>query len=166
MKPILTYAAILFAVVIWCAGIILAPLCSAAGGGAALAGHALYEFYHPICHQIPDRSLFLAGQPLGVCVRCSSIYFAFLAGTLLFPLFKSLERPVRPSRRVLFLAALPMLIDATWVGSWLYQVTFLTRALSGAVFGLALPFVLLPAALEAFRELFSTFHQQKGFSDA
>ncbi len=162
----LTYAGILFAVVIWCGGIILAPLCSTAGGDTAAVGRALYQFYHPICHQIPDRSMFLAGHPLGVCARCSSIYLAFLAGTILFPFLRSLAQSSPAPRLLLLLAAVPMLIDATPIGPWFYQVTLLTRSVSGAVFGLALPFVLLPAALEASRELFLNFHQKKGFSDA
>ncbi len=163
---ILTYAVILFAVAIWCGGIILAPLCSGADGGAALAGRALYQFYHPICHQLPDRTIFLGGHPMATCVRCSSIYFAFLAGTLLFPLFGSLAKPSLPPRWVLLIAAAPMLVDATWIGPWFYHVTLLTRALSGAVFGCVLPFVILPAALEASRELFLNVHHLKGLSDA
>ncbi len=163
---VLTYAVILTGVIVWCAGILLAPSCTAVGGDAAVVGRALYAFYHPICHQIPERSFFVAGHPLGVCVRCSSIYAAFLAGTLLFPLFRRFVVFRMPARWILLLAAVPMLIDATWIGSLLYPVTQLSRAISGAVFGLVLPFVLLPAALEAFRELFSHVHQRKGFSDA
>lgn len=163
---ILTYAVILAGVVVWCGGIFLAPLCTAVGGDAAVVGGALYAFYHPICHQIPERSFFVAGHPLGVCVRCSSIYAGFLAGTLLFPLLRRFAVFRDPSRWILPVAALPMLVDATWVGPWFYPVTHLTRAASGAVFGLVLPFVLLPAALEASRELFSHVHQRKGFSDA
>jgi uncharacterized membrane protein len=164
--PVLTYSVILAGVVVWCAGILLAPLCVAEGGGAAVVGRALYAFYHPICHQISDRSFFIAGHPAGVCVRCSSIYFAFLAGVLLFPFLRRFAVFRMPARWILVLAALPMLVDATWIGSLLYPVTHLTRAASGAVFGLVVPFVLLPAALEASRELFSRIHQRKGFSDA
>jgi uncharacterized membrane protein len=163
---ILTYAVILTGVLFWCGGILLAPVCTAEGGNAATVGQALYQFYHPICHQIPERSFSMAGHPLGVCVRCSSIYFAFLAGTLLFPFLRPLVGGSPSPRWVMLVALVPMLIDATWIGPWLYQVTALTRAISGALFGLVLPFVLLPAALQAARELFSNVHQQKGFSDA
>ena len=54
-------------------GIILAPVCSGADGGMVLAGRALYQFYHPICHQLPDRTIFLGGHPMATCVRCSSV---------------------------------------------------------------------------------------------
>ncbi len=163
---VLTYLVILAGVIVWCGGILLAPMCTAAGGDGAVVGRALYAFYHPICHQIPSRSYFVAGHPLGVCVRCSSIYAAFLAGTMLFPLLRRFVVLRASARWILFFAAVPMFVDATWVGSLLYEVTCLTRVVSGAVFGLVLPFVLLPAALEASRELFSHVHQRKGLSDA
>src|SRR5262249_2651061 len=31
------------------------------------------------CHQQPARSWHVAGEPLAVCIRCTSIYFGFLA---------------------------------------------------------------------------------------
>jgi uncharacterized membrane protein len=163
---IVTYVVILLAVAVWCGGIVLAPLCCAESGNAVDVGQALYQFYHPICHQLPERSLFLAGHPLGVCSRCTSIYVAFLVGTLLFPLFRSLKHSSLPARWLLIAVAVPMLIDATWIGSWFYDVTILTRMISGALFGLVLPFFLLPTALQAVRELFSNVDQQKGFSHA
>jgi hypothetical protein len=42
----------------------------------------------------------------------------------------------------------------------------LTRMISGSLFGLVLPFFLLPTALQAVRELFSNMDHQKGFSHA
>jgi uncharacterized membrane protein len=163
---IVTYVVILLAVVVWCGGIVLAPFCCAEGGTAMGVGQVLYQFYHPICHQRPERSLFLAGHPLAVCARCTSIYFAFLVGTLLFPLFRSLRQSLLPPRWLLIVVAVPMLIDAMWIGPWLYHVTILTRMISGALLGLVLPFFLLPSALQAVRELFSNVDQQKGFSHA
>jgi uncharacterized membrane protein len=163
---VVTYVVIVLAVVVWCGGIVLAPLCCTGGERALGADQALYQFYHPICHQLPERSLVLAGHPLGVCSRCTSIYFAFLLGTLLFPFFRSIRQASLPPRWLLIVAAVPMLVDATWVGSWFYDVTMLTRMISGSLFGLVLPFFLLPTALQAVRELFSNMDHQKGFSHA
>jgi uncharacterized membrane protein len=162
----LTYALILAAVLLWCGGILLAPLCVAEGGSAAPLGRAFYQVYHGICHQTPDRSFHLLGHPLGVCVRCSSIYFAFLAGTILFPFLPAFFRRTASSRAVLAAALLPMLVDATWIGSGLYHTSTLTRMITGGVFGLLVSLVLLPLALQAVHELRSTAHQQKGFTDA
>lgn len=35
------------------------------------------------CHQIPERSFFIAGHPFPLCARCTGI----LAGMVIFPLF-------------------------------------------------------------------------------
>ena len=161
-----TYAVILVSVLLWCAGIILAPLCVAEGGDAAVVGRAAYQMYHGICHQVPERSFNLLGHPLGVCVRCCSIYFAFLAGTLLFPFLPAFLRRTASPRILLAAALLPMVVDATWIGSALYHTTTLTRVLTGGLFGLLMSLALLPEALQAVRELCSTPHQQKGLSDA
>ena len=41
-------------------------------------GSVVYFFLDPVCHQLPDRSLYLMQLPLPVCGRCTSIYFAGL----------------------------------------------------------------------------------------
>jgi len=53
----------------WCAAIIAAPLFDSG---------FLYGLFSSICHQYPERSWFLSGQPLAVCIRCTSIYVGFL----------------------------------------------------------------------------------------
>ncbi|MBI4457023.1 MAG: DUF2085 domain-containing protein [Acidobacteria bacterium] len=59
---------------LWCSAILLPTLISA---------DALRLFFAPICHQIPQRSLWLFGKPLAVCARCSGFYFGFLAALTL-----------------------------------------------------------------------------------
>lgn len=61
-------AALLAGSTLWCLSIIVAPL-------AGLP--AVYDFFSLICHQHPERSWQLFGEPLPVCIRCASIYFAF-----------------------------------------------------------------------------------------
>lgn len=163
-----TYLLIVAGATLWCAGILAAPLCSSMGGNAAQAGNALYQVYQPICHQIPERSYFLSGFQFGVCSRCSAIYLSFLLGTLLYPLVRNLKTPDLPPRWVMVVAVLPMLVDAAWIGPQFYEVTLVTRSLTGSLFGIILPFVLLPVALQAIDELFVSLrsHQQKGLSNA
>ena len=38
---------------------------------------------HLVCHQMPERSLWIAGAPLPVCARCTGIYGGVLAALLL-----------------------------------------------------------------------------------
>src|SRR5690242_14530294 len=59
---------------IWCLLIIAAPL---------LRLPAIYFFFSRICHQDPLRSWHLFGEPLAVCIRCTSIYCGFFLGALL-----------------------------------------------------------------------------------
>lgn len=35
-----------------------------------------------VCHQLPDRSFFLAGRQLPVCARCTGLYLGVAAGLL------------------------------------------------------------------------------------
>jgi len=166
-----TYLGILLGAVAWCSAIVLAPVFAAEGGMFALPAEFVYRMFHPICHQLRERSFTLLDQPFAACVRCSTIYFAFLAGTLLYPIVRKLDRPVMPSRLILLAAALPMLVDAFPVGTGLYEVTHLTRMVTGGIFGLVLPFYILPAAIEAVQQIFGTprtvsIHHQKGLTDA
>ena len=124
-----------------------------------------------MCHQIDGRSLTLFGMPLGVCTRCSSVYFGFLAGVLLYPFLRRVDRILYPPRWIVALAVLPMLLDvlAGWTG--LHAVSGTTRLFSGGFFGLVTPFVVLPALIEAVNELVASrrrpfHHPQKGLSDA
>ena len=41
-------------------------------------GTMIYFFMDPVCHQLPERSLYLMDLPLPICGRCTSIYFAGL----------------------------------------------------------------------------------------
>jgi uncharacterized membrane protein len=73
-----------------------------------------------------------------------------------------------PPRWVLVAAVVPMVLDVLTGMLGLHTVTVMTRIWSGAIFGLAAPFIILPAAIEGIMQLFSraTVHQQKGLSDA
>jgi len=165
MNPWKTYGFVLGGTILWCGLIVLAPALAAWEGAPAEFSSLLYRFFDPICHQIDGRSFHLFGFPFAVCSRCSSIYLAFLAGTLLYPLMYDLRRPAMPSRGLLLLALLPMVLDAAGGFLGLYEASFLTRTLTGALFGLVLPLFIVPAAIEGASQLFST-QLQKGTPDA
>ncbi len=148
-----TYSVILLGAVAWCTSILLAPVLLSSGGALAWYGMAIYKFFHPVCHQIGERSLYIGGEPLAVCARCSAIYGAFLLGTLLYPAISSIHVPRYPPRSALLAAALPILIDVVSGQIGLHAVTPVTRLLSGAVFGLVAPLFIIPAAIDAVRQL-------------
>lgn len=69
-------AALLFLIsttVVLCLAIVAAP---------AFHLTPLYSLFSLLCHQQPARSWHIQGEPLAVCIRCTSIYSGFLAGLL------------------------------------------------------------------------------------
>ncbi|MFM8392502.1 MAG: DUF2085 domain-containing protein [Acidobacteriota bacterium] len=113
--------------------------------GLALVG---YQSFSIICHQIPERSWQIAGFPLAVCSRCTSIYAGGLAGLLLYPLVRYRGAEIL-SRRGLALALVPMLADVAFDLLGIRLNTFLSRAMTGGLAGLALALYLTPTILAA-----------------
>jgi uncharacterized membrane protein len=84
-----------------------------------------------ICHQDPSRSWQLLGEPFPVCIRCTSIYFGFLAALWL---------RLSPKRHWLRVAVIFMLGE--FVFARVLVDAALVRSLSGILFGVtAAPFV-------------------------
>jgi hypothetical protein len=96
----------------WLVAIFAAPL---------LNSGPLYALFSMICHQMPERSWHIHGEPLGVCIRCTSISFGFVIGVL------SGGTPKAPW----FKWAL-----AISIGEWLLLDWEFLRALSGVALGL------------------------------
>jgi uncharacterized membrane protein len=106
----------------WCVSIVAAPL---------TGWHWLYEFFARICHQDPQRSWFLFGRQLPVCIRCASIYFAFTI---------SLFFGLKPNTR--WLRAALAIMAAEFILARLVVDAALLRSFSGILVGLtAAPFV-------------------------
>jgi len=167
----LTYLVIAIGAALWCALILLPPVIAASADSMVDTAALLYALFRPVCHQMDARSLTVFGEPLAVCTRCSAIYGAFFVGTLLYPLLRSVDKPVMPPRWLLLVALLPMLVDVLPGMIGIHDVSTATRLVTGAIFGVVLPFVILPAAIEGVGQLFtrstpSTVHQKKGMSDA
>jgi uncharacterized membrane protein len=145
-----TYLVFLTLVSAWCGGILLAPLLNAAHHDGA---SVFYSFFSPICHEIDGRSFHIFGEKLGVCARCSSIYFSFLFSLLVYPYLNQIASPSLPKKHWVALAILPMVIDVCLTFTGIHSSTILTRAVTGALFGFILPFYLLPPLLEAIGQL-------------
>lgn len=148
------YIIILFVAVLWCAGILIAPQFAEFNGIRAEISSFLYSFYSKSCHQLDDRSLHLAGYKLGVCSRCTFIYFAFLFSTIIFPFIRKLNNTNMPAVWILLAAAALVGIDA---GLDLFDIaknTYLTREITGAMLGSILPFYIIPGTIKVFDEFF------------
>ncbi len=145
-----TYAVILAGSAIWCGVIILAPLLAATSSSLSTLA---YQFFHPVCHQLQERSFTLFGEKLAVCSRCFSIYFGFLFVVALYPFIRSISNPRIPHRNCLLLALFPMLIDAGLEFLNLHDSTFVTRTMTGSLFGGVVSLYVLPAAIEAVQQI-------------
>lgn len=102
-----------------------------------------------ICHQLPSRTLYAGGLPLPVCARDTGIYLGIFASAA-FILLSGRRRSDKPPgisiTIVMCILMLPMIIDGA--GSYLgaYETSNTARLLTGTLFGVPVPFFLIPAA--------------------
>jgi uncharacterized membrane protein len=128
-----------------------APLAEAAGHRAL--GWALYRAFAPLCHQIAERSFYVAGHPLAVCARCAGVYAGFALSALLYPLVRPLRRTDAPRRGWLLVIALPCVVDFLINFTGLWHNTHSSRALTGAWLGAGAVFFVVPGLADAARTL-------------
>lgn len=89
---------------LWTAGSLATSWVESSGLAAPLR-----LIYQPVCHQIPERCVTVAGQTAAVCARCTGLY---LGGTLGLLMTATLYGRLRaPSRIWLAVAVAPSLID-------------------------------------------------------
>jgi len=98
----------------------------------------LFNFIgHLVCHQLPDRTLFVGGRYLPVCARDTGGYLGLLLGYFLLPLRRK-EACGPPNLWITFLMVTPMIVDAgtQWIG--LRTSINELRLMTGLLFGIAL----------------------------
>ena len=126
--------------------IIGAPLAFSAGH--PFWGLTIYRAFSYVCHQIPERSFFIAGHQFAVCARCTGLYAGFAAAAVLYPLVRSLRRTEAPARKWLFFAAAPLGIDFAlgFLGIW--ANTHSSRFITGALLGAVSVFYVMPGLMD------------------
>jgi uncharacterized membrane protein len=135
-------------VAVWVAFIVAAPLISIAG----ISGSSpIYTFFSYICHQIPERSLHLAGHQLAVCSRCFGVYMGLLGGMLLYPLWRPVGEIEPIPRFWLFLALVPISIDWSLTLFGIWENTHASRFITGLILGGACATFIVPALVEIVR---------------
>ena len=126
--------------------IIAAPL--AVNSNHPKFAFVVYHSFSTLCHQLPERSFFIAGHQFAVCARCTGLYFGFALVVLLYPLLRSLRSTHLPHVKWLFYAAVPLAVDfsLTFLGIW--ENTHTTRLLTGLLLGGAAVFFVMPGLAE------------------
>lgn len=135
--------------------IIGAPL--ALKAGHPVWGQTIYRVFSYVCHQIPERSFFIAEHQFAVCTRCTGLYAGFTLATVVYPLVRSLRQIEAPPRKWLFIAAAPLAIDFTvgFLGIW--DNTQFSRFATGALLGAVAVFYVMPGLIDlSLREWRST----------
>ena len=126
--------------------IIAAPL--ALGSGHLLWALPIYHAFSLVCHQIPERSFFIAGHPFAVCARCFGLYAGFTLAAIAYPLISSLKKTDAPPRRWLFLAAVPLVIDYALGLFGIWNNTHSSRFITGALLGSVAVFYTMPGLID------------------
>lgn len=106
------------------------------------------------CHQIPERSLFIAGEQLPLCARCTGTYIGMLTGWLWLIARRRTKAAQLPPRPILYaLIGFIVLMGIDGVNSLmmlipgaphLYETQNWMRLFTGALYGLAVSMLLTP----------------------
>lgn len=148
-RPLLVWGSTATFVLALVALILAAPLMLA--HGHELAGQAVYQAFSRACHQLPERSFYLAGHPLAVCARCTGLYAGLAAGVLFFPLVRPLRSALTPARLWLLAAAAPTFLDFSLGFFGIWQNTHLSRFVTGALLGAVAAFFIVPGLVDLSR---------------
>lgn len=149
----IVYAVLMALSILWVALILAAPWLMAERH--FLASAAIYQGLSAVCHQSPERSFYFHGHPMGVCSRCASIYAGFIIGLSLYPFARDLREDRFPPRWILIAASVPTAIDFTAGASGLFANSFLSRALTGLLFGAVAAFYMTPGLVSASNAFFA-----------
>lgn len=82
------------------------------------------------CHQIPERSFFLGGVQLPLCVRCTAV----LTGAALAVVYLMARRAVPPVR-ISAIMTLPMVVELSLVAVGVIETANALRFITAVLFG-------------------------------
>ncbi len=159
---------------------LLSPILYQAGNSRG--GALLQMLYRPFCHQRPERSFFLFGEQviystgdlttrlgvgtvpyryvgapgigfrIAVCERDVAIYGTMFLAGLLFALVRKRLRPL--TGRQFLALILPMAVDGLGQLVGLWSSTWISRVITGALFGLASIWLVYPYLQEGLSQVY------------
>jgi uncharacterized membrane protein len=140
------YPIVVFLTLLWCALIVLAPVLEHYN----YQGYSffIYKSFSRICHQLPERSFYILGQKFAVCERCTSIYFSFFVGVLLFPVIKRFLKSAVPSKAYIIIPAALLMLDFLFGYIGLLQNEY-TIVITGSVFGFIISYYMVYGLIES-----------------
>jgi uncharacterized membrane protein len=99
------------------------------------------EFLSKLCHRMPSRTIWLSEIPMGLCSRCSGIYFSIFI-TLLLPFFYK-ELFQKKYIKVALLLLLPLIIDGVCQLLGFYLSNNTIRIITGLLFGSSISYIII-----------------------
>ena len=130
--------------------------------GVNVPARVIYLVYSTVCHQIPERAFFVFGHQMAFCQRDLALYGAILLAGILYGLLRPRVKPAPLWLAVLM--ALPLAVDGTGQLLRFWESLWWLRVVTGALFGVALVWLVYPYVDQAFRELRGTIEEK--FSSA
>ena len=124
-------------VLLWCFGIIAAPLFS-----GSYFSIFLYRFYSTVCHQYYSRSFLIYDGPFAVCIRCTSIYAGFLSALIIIRFVPQIRLKNFNTFILLTVTSLQMFIDGTASLLNIHESTTISRIITGSIFGFGMALLL------------------------
>ena len=100
--------------------------------------HWTEKMFFGVCHQLPDRTYIIEGAMMAVNTRCFGVFLGMLAGWVLIPFAGSYAEGRRWPVTFLLLAIVLQIVDYLGNLVELWHNTNHSRALLGALFGIAL----------------------------
>ena len=98
-------------------------------------GTGVVLFFSQLCHQDPTRSFVLAGTTLPVCARCLGFYLGGFAGIACYPVLGFRWRQGHHIKWFLLVSVCLIVLDVGLDLAGIRENTFLSRSITGAVFG-------------------------------
>lgn len=102
-----------------------------------------------ICHQLPSRTLSAGGNLLPVCARDMGIYAGIFISALFLMTLRRLRAQKPPgiaSTVAMCVLMMPMVFDGVLSYTGVIETNNTARLFTGLLFGLPIPFLLIPAA--------------------
>ncbi len=142
------YSIVCIVVCIWVGVVFAVPILAGGTDSAGRAAEYLTLLYAPVCHQIPERCFFIDGHPLPVCSRCTGLYIGFFLGMVFSPLLRGKRRRRVPDRKVLIVAAAPLILEVILSKAGIFDGGLWVRFLSALPAALAASSLVFPALSE------------------
>ena len=145
-RPFIFWAIVAGVALMFLSLIFVAPLASATNHQTIAQG--IYRPFASLCHQMPERSFFIAGHKLAVCARCTGLYVGFALITLLYPFIRPVHVISAPERKWLLMSAMPMAVDFSLTFFGLWENTHTSRFLTGFLLGGVAVIYVMPGVAE------------------